>query len=154
MEFSERLKKLRIDNGLKQNEVASYVGVTAATYNRYEKGLSTPKAESIINLANFFNVTPDYLMVGDTDSLERFEMSIGDRIREKRKELKFTQKELAEKIGKTESTIQKYETNVVEPSFSVLHKLSQALKNNGKTTCIWRSGRKTITNSKTLDSLG
>lgn len=65
LDFSGRLKSLRIKKGLKQKEVAEATGITAATYNRYEKGLSNPKAGNVLKIANFFGVSPEYLLLGD-----------------------------------------------------------------------------------------
>lgn len=63
-DFSNRLKDLRIQKGLKQKEIANALGFTTATYNRYEKGVSMPKADNILALANFFDVSPDFLLYG------------------------------------------------------------------------------------------
>ncbi len=52
---------------------------------------------------------------------------IGQRIRERRKILHLTQKQLAEKIGKTESSMQKYEAGKVEIPFSVLENIADVL---------------------------
>lgn len=53
---------------------------------------------------------------------------IGKRIQEIRKEKGLTQTELGAKIGKSESTIRKYESGSVEPSFKVLNDMSEELK--------------------------
>lgn len=52
---------------------------------------------------------------------------IGQYIRERRKSLHLTQKQLAEKIGKTESSMQKYEAGKVEIPFSVLENIADVL---------------------------
>lgn len=62
--LGDRLISLRKQKGLKQKDVAEALGFTAATYNRYEKNINTPKADKILSLANFFNVTPDFLLFG------------------------------------------------------------------------------------------
>lgn len=49
---------------------------------------------------------------------------IGNRIKELRKKYRYTQTELAEKIGVTKSTIAAYENNSRQPSYEVLIKLS------------------------------
>ena len=65
--FSKRLKECRIKNRWKQHEVAEQIGVGLRTYQGYESGKSEPKYETLIALADFFDVTLDYLM-GRTDS--------------------------------------------------------------------------------------
>lgn len=76
VDFSKRLKDLRTKKGLKQKEVAEALGFTTATYNRYEKGVSTPKANNIIALANFFEVSPDFLLYGDESGMSQVDNDI------------------------------------------------------------------------------
>lgn len=52
---------------------------------------------------------------------------VGARIREKRKEKKLTQAQLAKLIDKTESSIRKYEKNLVEIPSEVMKKIATAL---------------------------
>ena len=54
-------------------------------------------------------------------------MSIGEKIRNARKERKMTQKLLAEKSGVIETTIRKYEAGAVTPKINNLQKISAAL---------------------------
>lgn len=54
-------------------------------------------------------------------------MNIGDNIKKYRKLAHLTQVQLAEKIGKSESTIRKYEANNVKPDFSVLDDIANVL---------------------------
>lgn len=59
--FSERLKKLRLEKGENQSDVAVILGVSVQSYSAYE-GLREPKYDSLIKLAQHFNVTTDYLL--------------------------------------------------------------------------------------------
>lgn len=52
---------------------------------------------------------------------------IGTRIKNAREKMKLTQTDLASKIGKTESSVRKYETGLTEIPLSVLSKISDAL---------------------------
>lgn len=58
----ERLKALRLQRGLLQKEVAEKIGVDRTTYVKYEKGSSDPNFEILQRLADYFNVTIDYLL--------------------------------------------------------------------------------------------
>ncbi|MDB6314130.1 helix-turn-helix transcriptional regulator [Clostridioides difficile] len=60
--FGERLKELRIKFGLKQYELAEILNVSQNTIGMYENDQRTPPAESIVKLAEYFNVTTDYLL--------------------------------------------------------------------------------------------
>lgn len=57
-------------------------------------------------------------------------MAIGQKIKELRKNNKITQQELAEKIGRTESSIRKYEKGIVEIPLNVLSQIADALNVN------------------------
>lgn len=52
---------------------------------------------------------------------------IGKRIKEARQERQMSQKELADAIGTTKSTISKYELGHREPSFAMMHSIAEAL---------------------------
>ncbi len=60
--FPERLKTLRIDKGLSQNQLASKVKVSQAAIARWEAGLQIPNIEVAIMFAQFFGVSTDYLL--------------------------------------------------------------------------------------------
>lgn len=62
MQFNERLKELRSDAGLSQKRLAELIGVSQKAIDFWEKGMNEPKASYIIALANFFNVSCDYLL--------------------------------------------------------------------------------------------
>ena len=61
MKFNERLKQLRLANGLTQKELAKSIEVGRTTISEYESGKIVPKQEGLLKLANYFNVSVDYL---------------------------------------------------------------------------------------------
>lgn len=60
--FAERLKELRTENDLSQNELSKRIHVSVACINRWENNLRIPNIESIILLCNFFHCSADYLI--------------------------------------------------------------------------------------------
>lgn len=62
----QRLEDLRIDHDLTQQEIADKLGCKREVYRRYEKGIRTIPIDYLIILADFYNVTIDYL-VGQTN---------------------------------------------------------------------------------------
>ena len=63
MTFGERLKQLRIENKLSQEDVAKQVGLTRPTIHRYEHGIITNvPPENVQKLARFFGVSKPYMM--------------------------------------------------------------------------------------------
>ena len=67
--FSERLKELRKERKLTQNAMAELCGIKPRTYQDYEYDKSYPMVPGLIFLADFFNVSTDYLL-GRTDKRE------------------------------------------------------------------------------------
>jgi len=60
--FSEKLKALRGQHGLKQSELAGKSGVTANKIQRYEQSNQKPKGDDALALAKALGVTADYLL--------------------------------------------------------------------------------------------
>ena len=67
MLLCERLSELKSSKQLMQKEIAQGAGVPLRTYQRYETGEREPSASTLSALADFFNVSIDYL-VGRTDN--------------------------------------------------------------------------------------
>lgn len=67
MTFSERLIALRKERNLTQKQVYESVDMSALGYQRYEYGTREPAYKNLISLANYFDVSLDYL-VGRTDN--------------------------------------------------------------------------------------
>ena len=66
MQLNERLKDLRLKRGFTQKAIATGIGVDEVSVQRFEYGTSRPKLENVIKLADFFDVSTDYLL-GRTD---------------------------------------------------------------------------------------
>lgn len=61
-----RLRELREDRDLRQSDIAKATGIDQKTISNYETGKTKPDSEALILLADFFDVTIDYL-VGRTN---------------------------------------------------------------------------------------
>lgn len=61
-----RIKLLREELGLKQEELAKKLSVSPSAIGMYERDLREPNNELTLRIANFFNVSIDYLL-GKTD---------------------------------------------------------------------------------------
>lgn len=62
MELGKLLATLRKEKGVLQKELANYLNVTVATVSNYEKGVHAPDLNTLIMLADFFDVSTDYLL--------------------------------------------------------------------------------------------
>lgn len=62
MTFAERLELLRKHSNLSKQELSSALGMSRMSYFRYEKGERLPAYEVLLQIADYFNVSVDYLM--------------------------------------------------------------------------------------------
>ena len=58
----ENIRSLRIDRGLTQKQVAEVLGVSQNTYSQYEIGVLNYPVEALMKLADFYDVSVDYLL--------------------------------------------------------------------------------------------
>ena len=72
------LKLSRLNRRLTQDDVASFLNVKRQTYSAYERGASVPDALTLQKLAEYFNVTSDYLLTGK----EPYGHMLSDEIKE------------------------------------------------------------------------
>ena len=67
MAFGERLKKLRKEKGIKQEDLAKLLNVVKSTVSQWEKEIQEPRdRKTYLEIANYFGVPVDYLVGGDT----------------------------------------------------------------------------------------
>ncbi|MER1249811.1 helix-turn-helix domain-containing protein [Bacillus sp. C10(2022)] len=64
--FNKKLIALRKSKKLTQEEMASKIGVHRGTYANYERGNRQPDYETLIKIADFFEVSIDYLLRKET----------------------------------------------------------------------------------------
>lgn len=59
---TENLKKARARSGMTMQQVGEAIGASKSTYKNYEYGTREPNGDTIVELANLFDVTTDYLL--------------------------------------------------------------------------------------------
>ena len=67
MNFSQKLKEIRISKKLTQSQIANILNIAIRQYQRYEYGTSDPTREVLIKLADYFDVSLDYLVCRTDD---------------------------------------------------------------------------------------
>lgn len=70
MRFADRLTELRREKGFNQAYLATYMGVSQVSISNWERGFKEPNFTALIDLANLFGVSCDYLL-GVTDNKSR-----------------------------------------------------------------------------------
>jgi len=66
MNHLQNLKELRKEKGLTQQAIANELSITQKTYCNYENGEREPSIEMLKRIADFFNVSIDYLLGHET----------------------------------------------------------------------------------------
>lgn len=69
----QNLKRARETAHLTQSQVSEKLGITPVAYQNYEYGKREPKGDMLVQLANLFNVSTDYLLgkaSGEPDALD------------------------------------------------------------------------------------
>lgn len=81
--FGQRIKKLRVNKGLTQERMADELAITVSYLAKLEIGTRTPSLDSIIQLAVYFDVSLDYLVLGSKPkeiSIEESALSLAEAL--------------------------------------------------------------------------
>lgn len=68
MKLSDKILRLRKQNGLSQEELAEKLNVSRQAISRWEVGSAQPDASNVLQLSKLFGVTADYLLNDDYES--------------------------------------------------------------------------------------
>jgi len=115
MIYKERLKNIREENEVKQQELADLLDVHFTAYSQFEREYTIIPIKHLNTICNFFNISLDYIF-GFTNEKNydnnKKEIDIelsGERLKNFRKENKITQEKLASILNTTQSNIVGYE---------------------------------------------
>ena len=110
-----RLKDIRENNDLKQEDIAKILNVSRPNYTRWETKEKIIPLERLNEFCNYFKINMDYV-IGLSNKLITINKEItldkkviGENIKEFRNKNNITQEELALKLGTTHSVISAYE---------------------------------------------
>lgn len=62
--FHDRLRAIRLERGLTQQQLADAIGVTKSTMAKYDRGALEPNLTNVCRIADALNVSLDYLVYG------------------------------------------------------------------------------------------
>ncbi|HDI3055687.1 TPA: helix-turn-helix transcriptional regulator [Clostridium botulinum] len=79
--FGDRLKELREEKGMTQEQLGKLLNITKQAVYSYEKGDNEPNMDALVKIANIFNVSLDYLLCR---TKERYNLNLENK---KNKEL-------------------------------------------------------------------
>jgi len=113
----KNIEKLREEKDLLKKEVAQYIGVVESVYSEWENEKLSIPTRRLYQLSEFFETNIDY-MIGITNKRIHIKTNkeidtklVSSRLKEIRKSLKMTMRDLAEKLNTSSSAISNYENN-------------------------------------------
>lgn len=81
--LNTRIRELREQHGLRQDTLANFVGSSQQTISRIENGKCVPPVDLIVNIAEYFKVTVDYILcLSDTKRNLEVQLKINREIDE------------------------------------------------------------------------
>lgn len=110
--FGNRLRELRVSEGITQFQMAVILDTSKSNISKYEAGTVEPGMEKINEIARFFKVTTDYLF----GMAKGGNTMLGKRINELRRASGMTQEELGKKLGVIKQTVSSWENDSSEPN--------------------------------------
>lgn len=111
-----RIKDLRINNNISQKEISEYLHINQSTYSKFELNKAIIPIELLNKLANYYNVSLDYLLkITDKPDIKIINKDIdkilvGQNLKKIRKDNKLYQETMAKEIGTSHSLISEYES--------------------------------------------
>lgn len=110
-----RIIDIRENAELTQSEMAEILLTTQSNYSRWESGKELIPLSKLNLLCNYFHTSMDYITRlkrknTETKNIKLNKLNIGKRLKLLRKELNLTQKDIANLLNTTQSTISTYES--------------------------------------------
>ncbi len=94
MTISQRIFEELKKQGKKQKELADYIGLSTSAISDWKKKGTNPSAENISAIANFLNISTDYLLTGKEKSNTNISNSTVDEQEQEKKQLSTTDKSI------------------------------------------------------------
>ena len=131
MTFGEKLKKIRTDKGLSQDELAEILGTSKQVISRYETNQRVPKVTVVSDYAQKLNVSLTYLLNNnEVDEPIDIPPNFPARLRYLREQKGETQEQLAEAMGYDLEDITKWEAGENRPEFKEFSELTRYFETN------------------------
>lgn len=65
----ERILELMSKEGITAKKLTQDIGISSSAISEWKKGKAKPTSEAIIKMAKYFNVTTDYILLGESNDL-------------------------------------------------------------------------------------
>lgn len=129
-----KLRDIREDNDLNQQEMADILGIKRSRYSLWELGINIIPVNYLCNFADYFNYSIDYVLgitnkKKDSDLIKGIDFKIlGENLKSLRIKNNLSQENMAKLLGLTQACIARYEKGSIVISTSNLYKVSKIFK--------------------------
>ena len=127
MEFAQILDKTMTEKNISNYEMSRKTGISDSLIGYWRRGKSVPKADNLLAISKFLEVSVDYLLGNTPNSAPVVTLNIGENLRQLRTEKNISQNEVAEKLGLSQGHLSKIENNTKRLSVEQVFELSQIL---------------------------
>ena len=124
-----KIKKIRLDNGISQKDIAKILNVKTKTYSAWERLENDIPLDKINDLANYYNTSIDYLLgissivVFKTISDVNYNL-LSERLKNIRKKFNYTQEYVGKLAGLPQTTYSNFENGINVPTTFKLKKIA------------------------------
>lgn len=141
--FADRLKEIRAEKSMTQVQLAEAINVSHGTVAMWETGKREPNFETLNKLSKLFDKRIDYILgysdespsakqleedPASVDDLVQYAMTFGDKVKNRRLKLGLTLEAVAQAVGVSAPTIQRYESGEINTTRTdKLNALAQVL---------------------------
>lgn len=113
-----RIPELRKERGISMKQAAEQLGMPYTTYVNYEKGVRQPNSETLIDLANFYNTSIDYMLGKSNERIDEHTLDVVNEI----------DQDILEKAGNIKEALRlqaKRDAETVPPGFQPMPEMVQ-----------------------------
>lgn len=118
--LGDKVRELRKNKNLSQTDIANIFNVKQNTVSQWESGINQIDNDTLNALADFFQVSTDYLLGRSDDSNPANCIIFGERLKELRKLRNITQTQLANELNVAIGTVGNWETGQREPALDMV----------------------------------
>lgn len=113
--LNEKIRKLRKEKNITQEELGKRVGVSTSMIGMYETNARKPSYAVLLKIAEYFNTTTDYL-IGNIEEVDDVvvKLELGHKIKNRRLDLGLTLEEIENKVGVSKGTVQNWESGYIK----------------------------------------
>ena len=119
-----KLKEILNEKGIKAKEIAKEIGVSESTMSLYINEKREPNLKTLCHIADYLNVSTDYILNQESPTTNITNISFANNIKNFRKNKRYTQQQIAEKIGISRQAYANYEAGTREPDIETIKRIA------------------------------